>query len=67
MGRYKNDMEISWNLKAGNSNPKVTQAVKNQFSGYNPQSKRCSLYLNEKFKILEEKENNLLNKESADE
>ena len=26
-----------WNLEAGNSNTKVTWAMKNQFSAYNPQ------------------------------
>ena len=59
INRYKNDTKLSveyWNLKAGNSNPKVTWAVKNQFSAYNPQSKRCSLCLNEKLEILEDKE-----------
>ena len=55
-----------WNLKAGNSYPKVTWAVKNQFSAYNSQSKRCSLCLNKKFEILEDKENNLLNKKSEE-
>ena len=48
------------NLKAGNANPKITWAMKNQFSAYTPQSKRCSLCLNEKLKILEDKESNLL-------
>ena len=67
VNRYKNDMKLSvehWNLKAGNYNPKVTWAVKNQFSAYNPHSKRCSLCLNEKFEILEDKEKNLLNEKS---
>ena len=67
INRYKNDTKLSveyWNLKARNSNPKVTWAVKNQFSAYNPQSKRCSLCLNEKLEILEDKETNLLNKKS---
>ena len=67
INRYKNDTKLSvdyWNLKAKNSNPKVTSAVKNQFSAYNPQSERCSLCLNKKLKILEDKENNLLNKKS---
>ena len=67
ISKHKNDAKLSieyWNLKAGNSNPKVTWAVKNQFSVYNPQSKRCSLCLNEKLEILEDKENNLLNKKS---
>ena len=52
------------NLKVGNSNPKVTWAVKKQLSAYNPQSKRSSLCLNEKLEILEGKENNLLNNRS---
>ena len=67
INRYKNNTKLSaeyWNLKAGNSNPKVTWTVKNQFSAYNHQSKRCSLCLNEKLEILEDKENNLLNKKS---
>ena len=62
INRYKSNTKLSveyWNLKAGDSNPKVTWTVKNQFSVYNPQSKRSSLYLNEKLKILEDKENNL--------
>ena len=56
MNRCTNDTKLSveyWNLKAGNFNPKVTWAVKNQSSAYNPQSKRCSFYLNEKLEILE--------------
>ena len=53
-----------WNLKAGNSNPNITWAVKKQFRAYNPQSKRYSLCLNEKLEISEDKENNLLNKKS---
>ena len=36
----------------------------NQFIAYKPQSKRCLLCLNEKLEILEDKENNLLNKKS---
>ena len=51
-------------MSAGNSNPKVTWAVRNQFSAYNPQSKRYFLCLNEKLEFLEDKENNLLNKKS---
>ena len=67
ISRYKNDMKLSveyWNLKAGNCNPKVTWAVKNQFSANKRQSKKCSLCSNEKFEILEDKENNILNKKS---
>ena len=67
INRYKNDTKISveyWDLKARNSNPKVTCAVKNQLSAYNSQSKRCSLCLNEKLEILEDKKNSLLNKKS---
>ena len=53
MNRCINDMKLSveyWNLKAGNVNPKVTWAVKNQSSAYNPQSKRCSFYLKRSWK-----------------
>ena len=38
--------------------------MSNQFSAFNPQSKRCSLCLNVKLEILEDKENNLLSKKS---
>ena len=65
INRYKNDTGLSveyWNLKAGNSNPKVKWAVKIQYSAYNPQSKRCLLCLNVKLGILEDRENNLLKK-----
>ena len=51
-----------WHLKAENSNSEVTWAVKKQFSAYNPQSKKFSFCLNEKFEIIEDKEKNLLNK-----
>ena len=67
INRYKSDTKLSfdyWKLEAGNSNPKVTWAAKNQFSAYNPQSKRCSLCINEKFEILKDRENNSLNKKS---
>ena len=60
----KSDAKLSvkyWNLKAGNSKPKVIWKVKNQFSAYKPLSKRCSLCLNEKLEIFEDKENNLWN------
>ena len=50
--------------KAGNSNPKVTWAVKNQFNAHNPQSKRCPLCLTEKLETLEDKQNNLLSTKS---
>ena len=61
INRHKNDTKLSvecWNLKAGNCNPKVTWPV----TCVQPQSKRCSLCLNEKLEILEDKENNLLHK-----
>ena len=64
---YINNAKLSveyWNLKTGNSNPKLTWVMQNQFSAYNPQLKRCSLCLNEKLEVLEDKENNLLNKKS---
>ena len=65
MNRYKYDTKLSveyWNFKAGNTNPKLTWEVKNQLSAYNLQSNKYSLYLNDKHEILEDKENNLLNK-----
>ena len=65
ISRYKNYTKLYvkyWNFKAGNSNAKVTWAVKKQFSAYNPQSKRCSFCLKEKFEILEDKDNDLLSK-----
>ena len=56
INRPKDDIKLSvehWNLEAANSNSKVTRPLKSQFSAYKPQSKRCSLCLNEK---LEEEE-----------
>ena len=68
ISKYENDTKLSveyWNFKAGIYNPKASWAVKNQFRAYKPQSKRCSLCLNEKLEILEDKEeNNLLNRKS---
>ena len=63
----KNDSKLSveyWNLKAGNSNPNVRWAVKNQISAYNPESKRCSHCLNQELEIFEDKKSNLLSKKS---
>lgn len=54
INRYKKDMKLSfhyWNLKAGNSKPKVTWVLKNQFSAHNPQSQTYSHCLNEKLNI----------------
>ena len=65
MNRYKYDTKLSveyWNFKAGNTNPKLTWEVKNHLSAYNLQSNKYSLYLNDKHEILEDKENNSLNK-----
>ena len=67
INRYINDTKLSvsyWNLKAGNSKPKVTWTVTKMFSSYNPQSNRCSLCLSEKFQTLEDEEKKLLNKKS---
>ena len=42
-----------WNLKVGNSDPKVTWAVKKQFGAYNPDLKKCYPCLNVTFVTFE--------------
>ena len=40
INRYENDTKLCdeyWNVKAANSNPKASWAVKKQFSSYSPQ------------------------------
>ena len=65
--RYKNDTKLSieyWNLKENQKNPKISWKIKNKFKPYTPDYKRCQLCINEKLEILNEDDENLLNKKS---
>ena len=65
--KYKNDTELSkefWKLKEKNANPKVSWKIVNQFTAYNPNSKRCNLCLNEKLEIAQHEDGKLLNKKT---
>ena len=64
INRYKNDMKLPvkyWNLKAENSNPKVTWAVKICLVCTTLNQRYVPFVFNEKLEMLEDKENNLLN------
>jgi len=65
--RYKNSTALStefWKVKELNGTPKVTWRIVRTAKAYNPESKRCSLCLCEKFEIANYPKNNLLNKRS---
>ena len=62
---YKNDIKLSTEyraLKTKQLNPKVSWQIKKRYNSYNPISRRCNLYLNEKLEILDDQDKNLLNK-----
>ena len=60
---YKTTRQVL-QLKRRKLQPKGNMRSKKLFRAYNPQSTSCSLRLNEKLEMLEERENNLLNKKS---
>ena len=65
--KYKTDTELSkevWRIKEKNANFNISWNAVKQYAAYNPVTKRCSLCLNEKLAILENVNNNLLNKRS---
>ena len=50
---HKNDTELSkefWEIKKPNETPKITWNIIRLYRSYNPNSKRCLLCLNEKYK-----------------
>ena len=63
--RYKNSTSLSvelWKIKESNGTPIVTWKIIKNAKAYTPESKRCSLCLNEKFEIANYPGLNLLNK-----
>ena len=63
--KHKNDTELSkefWEIKKRSGTPKITRKIIRICRSYNPNSKRCLLYLNEKYEIATYKGENLLNK-----
>ena len=65
--KYKKDTELSnevWRMKKSGQAPVITWKIVRRCSPYNPNSKRCYLYLNEKLEIATYRRNNLLNKKT---
>ena len=61
----KNDTELSkefWEMKKRNGTPKITWKIIRICCSYKPNSKRCLLCLNEKYKIATYKGDNFSNK-----
>ena len=48
-------------MKKRNGTPKITWKIIRTCPSYNPNRKRCLLYLNEKYEIATDKGDNLLN------
>ena len=53
-----------WNLKQKQQAPRLTREIKGQNKAYNSILKKCNLCLNEKLAIIEDPDENLLNKRS---
>ena len=65
--RYKNSTSLSvelWKIKESNGTPIVTWRIIKNAKAYTPESKRCSLCMNENFEIANYSGLNLLNKRS---
>ena len=63
--KHKNDTELSKEfreIKKCNGTPKITWKIIRICRFHNPNSKRCLLYLNEKYEIATYKGQNILNK-----
>ena len=61
----KSDTELSnefWRIKDNKHNANITWEILGRHQAYNTSSKRCSLCLNEKLKIVLHRDNNMLNK-----
>ena len=64
---WKNDTTLSveyWTLKQKQLALRLTWEIKGQYKAYNLTLKKCNLYLNEKLAIIDDPDNNLLNKRS---
>ena len=61
----KSDTELSnefWRIKDNKHNTNITWEILGRHQAYNTSSKRCSLCLNEKLKIVLHRDNNMLNR-----
>ena len=61
----KSDTELSnkfWRIKDNKHNENITWEILGRHQAYNTSSKRCSLCLNEKLKIVLHRDNNMLNR-----
>ena len=54
----------TWTLKQKMQVPRLTWEINGQYKAYNPTLKKCSLCLNEKLAIIDDRDKNLLNKRS---
>ena len=65
LNEYKNETKLSneiWRIKKSVYHPKVKREIVKKCVPYNPQTKHCLLFLNEKLEIAVYKEQDLLNK-----
>ena len=65
--KYQSDTELShelWSIKDNNCNPNIEWEILRKYQTYKPNTKRCSLCLNEKLEIARYNGHNLLNKRS---
>ena len=65
--KHQSDTELSnelWSIKNNNYTPNIVWEILRKHQTYNPNTKRCSLCLNEKLEIARYKGHNLLNKRS---
>ena len=65
--KHQSDIELSnelWSIKHKNYTPNIVRKILRKHQMYNPNTKRCSLCLNEKLEIARYKGHNLLNKQS---
>ena len=65
--KHQSDTELSnelWSIKNNNYTPNIVWEILRKHRTYNPNTKRCSLCLNEKLEIARYKGRNLLNKRS---
>ena len=65
--KHQSGTELSnelWSIKNNNYTPNIVWEILRKHQTYNPNTKRCSLCLNEKPEIARYKEHNLLNRRS---
>ena len=65
--KNKNDTKLSteyWKLANKKLDPRISWSIKSNYKSYNPNSRRCSLCLHEKLKIVDDPEETLINKRS---